>query len=267
MDRSTPKPKGLQAKYASQFKDPSVAGAYRYRPKYPEALFPLITELVLGRPQKVLDVGCGTGFIARPLVSLVDRVDGVDFSAPMLEIAGSLPYGNHPHIRWIHGPVETVELDPPYGLITAGASLHWMEWPVVMPRFRGLLVPGGVVALIGETSMGDAPWWPELLPIIQRFSTNRDYQPYDTVKELTGRGLFSVLGRAEDQPVSITLSVADYVESFHARNGLSRDRMQPKTAADFDAAISEILTPYTVKGNLRWQYRGTLLWGEPDPQP
>ena len=133
MDRNRPKPKGLQIEYAAQFKDAAVAAAYRYRPEYPEALFPMLADLVVGRPRLVLDVGCGTGFVARPLVSLVDRVDGVDFSAPMLEIARGLPNGDHPNIHWIHGPIEEVELDPPYGLITAGASLHWMEWPVVMP--------------------------------------------------------------------------------------------------------------------------------------
>jgi hypothetical protein len=115
--------------------------------------------------------------------------------------------------------------------------------------------------------MGDTPWRPELLPIIRHYSTNRDYQPYNTVDELTGRGLFTVLGQARTQPVDISQSVADYVESFHARNGLSRDRMQPKIAADFDAAATEILAPYAVNGKLHWQHHGSLLWGEPDPAP
>ena len=161
----------------------------------------------------------------------------------MLDIARTLPNGDHANIRWIYGPVETVELNPPYGLITAGASLHWMEWSLVMPRFRRLLAPGGVVALVGGTSIGDAPWLQELLPIIQHYSTNHDFQPYNTVDELTARGLFTVLGRATTDPVPLCQSVADYVASFHARNGFSRDRMQPEMAGvlrrgshrDFDA--------------------------------
>ncbi len=136
---------------------------------------------------------------------------------------------------------------------------------MVMPRFRRLLAPGGVVALAGATSMGDAPWWQELLPVIQRYSTNRDFQPYDTVEELTSRGLFTVLGRASTDPVPVRQSVAGYVASFHARNGLSRDRMAPEAAAAFDAAITELLAPYAVAGKLHWHYQGTLVWGEPDP--
>lgn len=266
MDRNQPKPKGLSVEYAAQFQDPTVAAAYRYRPGYPESLFPRLADLVVGSPRTVLDVGCGTGFVARPLASYVDRVDGVDFSAPMLEVARALPDGDHPNIRWIYGPVEEVDLDPPYGLITAGASLHWMEWSAVLPRFRRLLVTGGVVALVGGTSIGDAPWWSELLPLIQRASTNRDFKSYNTVDELTARGLFAVLGEAKTEPVPISQSVADYVESFHARNGFSRDRMTPTAAAAFDGAATEILVPHAVHGKLQWHYQGTLIWGIPDPE-
>lgn len=266
MERNRPKPKGLSVEYAAQFKDPAVAAAYRFRPGYPEALFPLLADLVVGSPRVVLDVGCGSGNVTRPLASYVDRVDGVDFSAPMLEIARSLLGGDRPSIRWIHGPVEEVELNPPYGLITAGASLHWMEWSVVMPRFRRLLQPGGVLALVGNTAMSQAPWWQDLLPLIQRSSTNRDFQPYDTVAEVTARGLFALLGEIRTKPVPIRQRVADYVESFHARNGFSRDRMTPEAAASFDDAAAEILAPYAVEGTLSWHYQGTLVWGEADPK-
>ncbi len=263
MKQNTPKPKGLQREYASQFQDPAVVAAYRCRPDYPAALFPLLSDLVVGSPRRVLDVGCGTGFIARGLVDYVDGVDGVDFSAPMLETARGLPNGDHANIRWIYGSVEDVELDPPYGLVTAGQSLHWMEWSVVMPRFRRLLRPGGVVALVGITSNDDAGWWQELLPIIQRYSTNRDFQPYNTVDELTARGLFQVQGRAGTDSVPFSQSIADYVESFHARNGLSRDRMSPEMAAAFDREATDLLTNYAVDGHLHWRYAATLVWGTP----
>jgi ubiquinone/menaquinone biosynthesis C-methylase UbiE len=267
MDRNTPKPKGLRIEYASQFKDSSVVGAYGCRPAYPDATFPMLADLVVGRPRRVLDVGCGTGFVARPLVAYVDWVDAVDFSAPMLEMGRTLPSGDHPHLRWIHGAVEEVDLDPPYGLITAGASLHWMEWSIVMPRFRRLLTPGGFMVLVGMSALSRVPWWPTLLPLIQRYSTNRDFQPYDTVAELTARDLFSVSGRARTEPVPVSQTIADYIKSVHARNGLSRERMQPDAAAAFDAAATEILTAYALDGMLHWQNQGTLVWGKPDPNP
>jgi trans-aconitate methyltransferase len=54
-------------------------------------------------------------------------------------------------VNWQVAPIEMAHLYPPYALITAGESLHWMDWPVVMPRFRDALSPGGVVAIAGRS--------------------------------------------------------------------------------------------------------------------
>lgn len=58
-----------------------------------------------------------------------------------------------------------------------------MEWWVVTPRLRRLLHPSGVVALLGGKSIGEASRRHEVLPVIQRYSTNRDFQPYHTVAD------------------------------------------------------------------------------------
>lgn len=41
-------------------------------------------------------------------------------------------------------------LGPPYGLVTAGSSLHWMDWEVVLPRIGRLLSPEGCLAIVNE---------------------------------------------------------------------------------------------------------------------
>jgi len=64
--------------------------------------------------------------LARPLAPLVDRIHAVDWSAAMIEGGRRLPGGDHPNLIWTVGAAETVALVPPYGLVTAGASLHWM---------------------------------------------------------------------------------------------------------------------------------------------
>lgn len=265
MDPTTPKPKGLQPQYGAQFQDPAVANAYHHRPGYPDDLFPALAELVVGTPRRVLDVGCGTGFVARYLIDYVDEIDAVDISAAMIEIGRTLPGGENPNLRWLYGAAEELALNPPYGLVTAGASLHWMEWSVVMPRFRQLLDSGGVVALVGAGAVGAVPWWDELLPVIQRYSTNREFQPYDTVEELTRRGLFAVRGRYEGEARMIRQSVESYIESFHARNGFSRDRMAPEAATAFDEAATAIVSSFAEDGILSWEQRGSITWGEPAP--
>ena len=53
--------------YAEQFGDASVVAAYAARPPYPAALDPLFVELAGGPAAHVLDLGCGTGELARRL--------------------------------------------------------------------------------------------------------------------------------------------------------------------------------------------------------
>ena len=113
--------------------EPDVARAYRYRPEYPPETFQILSDLIVG-PRTVLDVGAGTGALARGMVPLVDRVDAVDISRAMIEEGRHLPHGTDPRLRWILGSAEEAPLDPPYGLITAGAAVHWFDEARTMPR-------------------------------------------------------------------------------------------------------------------------------------
>src|SRR5262249_58459353 len=128
------------------FQHQSVVDRYHLRPTYPPETFELLNDLIVDEPRAVLDVGCGTGNVARPLAAYVERVDAVDLSLPMLERARTLPGGDSPKIRWLHGRAEEVELEPPYALVTAGASLHWMGGDVVLPRLARALRQHGLLA-------------------------------------------------------------------------------------------------------------------------
>jgi hypothetical protein len=105
----------------------------------------------------------------------------------------------------------------------------------------------------------------EVLSVIQRFSTNRAFRPYDLVSELETRGLFRPLGRQLTAPTPYTRSVADYIESFHARNGFSRDRMEPEDARAFDREVEAVVAPYAVAGMLSLTVAADVIWGVPAP--
>jgi SAM-dependent methyltransferase len=256
------KPKHLGPEYAAQFADDSVAGAYHHRIPYPPDVFAILAGLLGDGPRAVLDVGCGTGEIARPLLPLVDRVDAVDPSAAMIARGRALPGGDYPRLRWIVGRAEDAPLDPPYGLITAGSSIHWLDWDVALPRFRRLLAAHGCLALLSPEAR-PVPWAAELQRIIDRYSTNRDYAPYDIVTELASRGLFHVRGTQATAPISFAQPIAGYVESFHAMNGFSRERMTLEAAAEFDAAVRALLAPFCPDGQVHLEVVATVTWGVP----
>jgi len=257
-----PKPGHLGPEYGAQFDDASVVEAYQYRPLYPAEVFAILSELITAEPRTVLDAGCGTGYVARYLTDYVDRVDAVDISARMIAKGQALPGGDHPRLRWLHGAMETVELAQPYALITAGASLHWMAWDVVFGRFRQLLVPGGFLAIIVDGIL-PAAWDAALSGIIAPYSTNREYQPYDVIEEVTQRSLFEKHGEKLTEPVLFEQSIDAYVESFHARNGFSRDRMTQEAAAEFDERVKRLVATYCPDGVVQLQVVGEVTWGIP----
>lgn len=263
--QTEPKPVQWGPDYGSVFAAPSVAAAYEHRPPYPPAaIAALVALLAPETPARILDAGCGTGFIARPLAPLVAQVDAVDIAPAMLAAGQSAPGGDHPNIRWVCSPLETFAADPPYALIVAGSSLHWMEWEIVLPRFASWLAPGGVLVLLDEYNE-PTPWDAEVGPVIARFSTNRDYQPYSTrtiADALARRGLFRERGKQQIAPVPFTQSVAAYIEAFHARNGLAREWLGTDAHA-FDAALATALKPHCPDGLVRLQVGATLIWGEP----
>ena len=123
-----PKPKHLGPDYADQFKDRSGADAYVNYPPYPAEVFEVLESLIQDEPRIVLDVGCGTGDVARPLAAFVERVDAVDQSAAMIEIGQAREGGDRPNIWWVCQSAEDFAYDTRYSLIVAGASLHWMDW-------------------------------------------------------------------------------------------------------------------------------------------
>ena len=90
-----PKPNQWAFEHASFFQDESVARAYKYGPTYPPQVFEILAGLIPDSVmlRRVLDVGCGTGLIAREILPYVDYVDAVDLSAAMIATGKKLPAG------------------------------------------------------------------------------------------------------------------------------------------------------------------------------
>ena len=258
-----PKPPHLAASYGEQFADQSVVDAYGLRPPYPDGVIDQLAGLARA-DGAVLDLGCGTGEITRRLAGRVGRVDAVDPSAAMLATARSLPGGDHPNLAWIRGRAEDAPLSPPYDLVYAAASLHWMDWAVVLPRIRVALSPNGTFAIVGN-STAPAPWAADAQRVIDRYSTNRDYRPYNLQQELEQRGLFRETGRYRSDPVPFDQTLYDYVNSLHARNGFSRDRMDPAAADAFDRAMTAVVASHIAGDTVRLMVFGDIVRGIPSP--
>jgi len=241
-----------------------LAEAYEFRPPYPDETYRILLSLLGGSRGRVLDVGCGPGKIARSLVNHVAGVDAVDFSRAMIQVGKSLTNGDHPNLRWIAGRVEEVPLYPPYHMVTAGTSIHWMEWDIVFPRFKEVLAADGYVAIIaGDRPIG-SPWRDAELALVRKYSTNQHYKEIDLIQELANRGHIHPIGDKRTIPVCFSQPIADYVESFHSRESMSKEHMGAENARAFDTELSHILAAFADdKGVLSFPLQTSVSWGRP----
>jgi 2-polyprenyl-3-methyl-5-hydroxy-6-metoxy-1,4-benzoquinol methylase len=95
----------------------------------------------------VLEYGCGTGTISNELAGSVKKVQGIDISSKMIEVAKRT--ANERNIENIQYEKSTIfnEAYKPesFSLITAYSILHLLEEPQnVLQRVNELLQPGGV---------------------------------------------------------------------------------------------------------------------------
>ncbi|NOK58699.1 MAG: class I SAM-dependent methyltransferase [Chloroflexi bacterium AL-W] len=199
------------------------------------------------------------------MIPYVDEIDAVDFSEAMIAVGKTLPERYHSKIRWIHGPIEDVPLRSTYSLIVAAASFHWLEWEKVLPRFAQVLCKTGYLAIVEDRALPTL-WDEEVGIIINQYSMNKDYVPYDMIQvmaELEQRDLFEQTGMTETQPVVFQQTTEEWIESYHARNGFSRDRMDQIEAEEFDEQMREVINRHCQDGTVTTNIQGRVFWGKP----
>jgi SAM-dependent methyltransferase len=240
------------------FADEEVAALYRYRAPYPRDVFAILERLVV-EPRVVLDAGAGTGALARYFPPRVTRIDAVDPSAAMIARARALPGGDDPRIQWIVGRAEDAPLSPPYGLITAGASLHWMQAEVVLPRFRDALAPGAHLAILDTERTHSGDWHPQVVDVIRGYSPLEHHlETHEMVARDAQQGLFKLAGEERTAPVPFEQSVDDYLRLLGSTSTLSRVTLGSRADA-FEADCREVFARHNMQ-RIRSEVVGYVAW-------
>ncbi|MGH7949612.1 MAG: class I SAM-dependent methyltransferase, partial [Candidatus Binataceae bacterium] len=123
-----------------------TAGDYgRFRAGFPEQLFERLTSMGIIRADgDALDLGTGTGTLARGLARHGMRVTGLDKSAAMMEEAARLDAEAGVSIRYVVGEAEATGFsDASMDVVTAGQCWHWFDRPRAAREALRILRPGG----------------------------------------------------------------------------------------------------------------------------
>jgi SAM-dependent methyltransferase len=111
-----------------------------------------IRSVLPEEPSEVLDVGTGTGFVARIAAELGHRVTGIDLSESMLEAAREGSAGSGLDVRFVVGDAVRPPFPPECFDVVISRSVIWtLREPLLAFRnWHALLRPGGrVVAIYG----------------------------------------------------------------------------------------------------------------------
>ncbi|MFN0096643.1 MAG: class I SAM-dependent methyltransferase [Dehalococcoidia bacterium] len=121
-----------------------------HRQGFPAALFDRLATFGIGiRGQRVLDLGTGTGTVARSLALRGSEVTGLDPSAEMMGQAKAMDAAAGIAVRYIQGKAEATGLgDAAFDVVTAGQCWHWFDGPVAAREVYRLLSPGGILAIL-----------------------------------------------------------------------------------------------------------------------
>lgn len=127
-----------------------TAEAYaQHRLGFPQSMYiRLCQEGVIEPGMKHLDLGTGTGTIARTTSTMGLLSTGLDIDKEMLAAARKLAYAGGLNTIFREGNAEaTCEPDNSHNLVTAGQCWHWFDRPKAATEAFRILKPGGKLAM------------------------------------------------------------------------------------------------------------------------
>ena len=251
------------------FEQRDVAEHYKYRPEYPPILFKKLISL---SPLKhsALDLGCGTGKIARGICDAFTSVTAMDASISMLEIAQALQDKSNSNIAWVPGRTEEMNFGvEKFDLIVAAASIHWMDHDLLFPRLLEHVEDDHVLAVVDGDGAYKPPWedaWSDFLSkwifelTGEHYESSRNDSPF--AKRMRRHRDWLILQGEETFEHSVSQSVDDFVLCQYSRDTFAPSKLG-KRKAEFSEELRQVVAPYADSANmLVYRVMTSLEWGK-----
>lgn len=118
-----------------------------HRPGPPKSFFERLTAFGVGcEGQSILDLGTGTGVMARQFARQGAIVHGTDISKKQIETAKRLAADEHLMVEFAVHPAESIPWNAPtFDVVTANQCWLYFEKSKVIEKLRCILKPGGLL--------------------------------------------------------------------------------------------------------------------------
>ena len=127
-----------------------VAAEYeRSRPTYPDELVDQACALAgVGRGDRVLEVGCGSGQLTRSLLARDLSVTALEPGQHLISLAGA-SWNTAGEVEFVNARFEDARLPSgAYRAVFSASAFHWIDPEVSWEKAARVLAPGGTLALI-----------------------------------------------------------------------------------------------------------------------
>ena len=121
----------------------------KHRAGFPDSIYEHLAAYSVGeRGQRILDLGTGTGTLARGFAARGCRVIGLDPATAMLEQANALSRADRIDAAYIAARAEAVPIAPvSIDVVTAGQCWHWFDRAIAASEATRVLRPGGAIVI------------------------------------------------------------------------------------------------------------------------
>ena len=233
------------------------------RPGYAPRAITRVIELCGVMPEdRVLDLGCGPGQLARAFAPHVREVVGIDPEPEMLRVARE----NGPdNALWIEA--SSYDIGPHLGrfdLVTMGRSFHWMDRVDTLRRLDGIVSPDGAVVLFRDShpDVPDNAWRTDYSAVIERYAEDEERQRRRGPGWVSHTALLLNSAFSEVEEISVIerrpLAAAVLLDRALSMSSTSRARLGAR-ADDLLQELTELIGRLAPSGQLREVVATTAL--------
>ena len=222
---------------------------------YPSDLIAdVAAALQLGPRARVLDLGCGPGFLALGFAALDCDVVAMDPEPLMLEAARRAAEAADLSVKFVAGSSEELSASPCcFHLVTMGRSFHWMDREKTLGALDALIEPGGGIALFRDfhPECPENEWQAAWRSVRRRYAPDPRHQvmrsdPEAAHDDVLLRSAFAALERLTHRYRRRT-GLTQLVDRALSMSSCSPERLGADRAA-FEAELREALAPHARDG-------------------